>query len=440
MSDYYDNYATERVPETATTDGLRVGMVAGLLAFAVPGLAAGPIIVGSLGIEDAIITFVAAGVALSVIGSITGYIGYRNRLSSYMMITRVFGAKGAAFLNILLAFSLLGWFGVNMDLLSAATTRLLADTFQIQVQPWMIEALVGAGITITAIWGFRLLEKLSSLIVPLLAVMTAYMAYRGYVSWDTATPDAITYTGPTLTLGQAITAIFGSFVVSVVLMADFTRFVRKAHDVVTASFVPYLGLATFSYMAAALAGLAVGRIEIVDIMLLLGLGNLALGMVIISSWLTNVVNLYSCSLSLTSVFAAVRERHLIIAAGVLGTGAASLNLLDQFTDFLFGLSVIFAPVSGVLIADYFIIRRQREYQLPDVQPPRSLSVSAVLAWGGGIMASFLTTYDVFSLTYIEAIDGIIWAFALHSLFDWKKRASDRATAHVSRPNPSNRNA
>ena len=58
---------------------------------------------------------------LTIIGCITGSIGARTRLSSYMLVRIAFGDRGASLVNLAFALSLLGWFGVNIDLFGVDT-------------------------------------------------------------------------------------------------------------------------------------------------------------------------------------------------------------------------------------------------------------------------------------------------------------------------------
>jgi cytosine permease len=421
MQALFENFATERVPETATVGGLRVGLIVGVLAFAIPGLAIGPLIVRGVGFERAILVFVLSGLILAAVGTVTGYIGFRNRLSSYMMIRAVFGPRGAALLNSLLALCLMGWFGINMDFLSATAAQLLSLNFGLSVSPVPIELIAGAGITISTIWGFRLIDRLALWFVLVLAAMTAWLAFCGFSLQRTEALQAPVLAASDMSIGEAMTITIGSFIVSAVLMSDFSRFVRNALDNATASFLPYLVLATLCYLAAALAATATGEADIIKMMMLLGLGNVALVIVVLSSWLTNVVNLYSAALSLSSVLTRVRERYVVVAAGLLCTGVASLDLLNRLTDFLFGLSVVFAPIAGILITDFFLIRKQTLYEVEQHTPAKGFSAAALIAWGCGIAASLLPTSGRVFLSGIEALDGLAIASVIYCAAAWTQR-------------------
>lgn len=417
--DMLDDYPTSPVPDHRTVGGIRIGMVNGSLAFAVPGLVTGLELGGSLGINRSLIAFLLGGIFLAVVGSITGIVGAANRLTSYMLIKFVFGRNGAKLVNVAFAVALFGWFGVNTDLFSGAAAELSLQLFGVIPAVWALE--IGAGILITAstLLGFRLLNRMSAVFVPVLFVVIVFLLIRGL---DAGTNGlAATLFDSSMTLGQGISAVVGSFIVAVVLMPDFTRFARSKRSAVTASFLPFLFLSTFVYVAAAIAGSAVAESDALAVMLALGMGFAAFSLLVLSSWIAGVINLYSCSLCLNSVFTGYAEWRIVVASGIAGTIAASFNLLESFTTFLFSLAIIFAPICGVYVTDFFVFRRGKAYDIAELESVRSVSVEALLAWAIGTGTAFLSYKSIFQLTSIEAADSIIVASLSYYLMGYARR-------------------
>ncbi|MEZ9141357.1 MULTISPECIES: cytosine permease [unclassified Shewanella] len=426
-----DDYATSPVPLHKTVGGIRIGMINGGLAFAVPGLITGLELGGALGITQSIYAFLIGGVILSVLGAITGLVGMHNRLASCMTMKFVFGTKGANLLTLAFVLSLLGWYGVNINLFSEVSQSLILQMFNFTFPIWALEISAGVLITLTTIWGFSLIEKVSSLFVPVLFILTAYMLYKsfGYVIPATETAAQTNQMDTiSLSFGEAVSAVVGSFIVSVVLMPDFTRFAKTKTDTVVASFLPFLLLNTFVYIAAAMAGLAVQQNDILQVMLTLGIGTLAFILLIMSSWVTNVVNLYSAALGFNAINANWEEWKIIVVAGVLGTIVASFNLLANFTDFLFSLSIIFTPVAAIYVVDFFILRRQKTYQLAQISHLPAINYLAVIAWGIGISTSLLVNNGYFTFTGIEVCDAIIITMPSYYLLMkvWQKNRLSRS--------------
>lgn len=405
LDEIFEDYATTPVPQSKTVGGVGIGMINGGLAFAVPGLITGIEIGQSLGLIQAIYAFLVGGLLLSLLGTVTGLVGMHNRLTSCMTMKFVFGNQGANILSFAFVISLLGWYGVNIDLFSSVAQEGFDDFFNVSIDIWQLEIAIGFLIIITTIWGFELLNKISTALVPILFVILAYLVYQSmdYV----APPEKLIPINPDLTFGSSVSIIVGSFIVSVVLMPDFTRFAAKPRDTATASFLPFFIICNFVYIAAAIAGIAVKDDAILQVMLTLGLGSFAFFLLITSSWIANVVNLYSAALGLNAMNAKWKEWKLIIVAGALGTVVASLNLLDNFTDFLFSLSSIFTPVAAIYVVDFFFINQSKVYNVANIEQLNNFNVNAIFAWFIGIVISIISNLGIITLTTIEVCDAII---------------------------------
>ena len=421
LADFMQDYATSPVPESRTVSGLRIGLILSVLSFAVPSLVAGAQIGGGLGLERGMVAFGLSGLFLSVVGTAVGIIGVRNRVSSYVLIQCLFGRSGANPLCLAIALSMLGWYGVNMDLLSAALQHLLSALFGWRPAAWAIEVAAGVLMTVTAIYGFSMLNRVSGFVSPVLMLLTLYLGAKGFASYSEDLPSVIPEL-PQLSDGEAVTAIAGGMIVTAVLMQDFTRFARRSGDAATATMLPCLVFSSLAYLAAAAAAIVAQEADILLVMLALGLGVGALGLVFLSSWVTNVINLYSCSLSLSSVFPKRQQWHLTLVSGVLATIAALLNILDNFTTFLIGMSIIFAPIGGIFIADFYLLRRLRPYSLAAFGSGRP-NWAALLAWGLGAGMALLSAQAGIRLTGIEVADSLLVALLAYPALAWRRGRS-----------------
>ena len=425
MSDTSEEYAASRVPDDRTVGGFRIGMVVGVMAFGVGPLIVGGQVAGAVGLYNALIAFLAGGVILSILAALVGYVGVRNRVSSYVLTKSVFGTRSAVFLNLAIAVSLLGWYGISMDIMSATIQRLSDVLFGYQSVAWPIEIVAGVVMVGTTIYGFSLLERLSVVVAPVLALITVYIGVNGYLNWD---PQQQFIAGQeSMTGGEAVTAVTGVFIMTAALMSDFTRFGRNGRDAVSASVVPFTGFASVSYTCGALAAVALQNTDALANMLALGLGVLALSMVLLSSWIINVINIYSASLSAGSLFVKTPQWLLVVVAGVLGTVAALFNLLEGILAFLFALSAVFGPIGGIFIADFFVLRRCRPYELDFSDDARSFNWYALVAWITGTGVAIASNQLGLGLVGIEVVDATLVTILVYLLIAWRTPMNLRNT-------------
>ena len=109
---------------------------------------------------------------------------------------------------------------------------------------------------------------------------------------------------------------------------------------------------------------AVKSSDVVSIMLTLG-GWVSAALVIFATIKINDMNLYGASLGasnfLDTTFGLQIHRSLItLVIGILGTLGSVMGILDRFVSFLVLLGVALPPVGGIMIVDYFILKRSRK--------------------------------------------------------------------------------
>ena len=112
-------------------------------------------------------------------------------------------------------------------------------------------------------------------------------------------------------------------------------------------------------------------------------------------------------------------------SGVLGTILALAGILDHFVGFVFSLGIIFTPVAGIYVIDYFLIQRDL-YLSGNTEVKRTVSVAAFVAWLIGIAIAVAADAGFFTVTRIAAIDSLLatsliyWALQLQIFTGNKK--------------------
>ena len=414
MSASDTEFTTSPVPPERRVAWWRVGLISAMVAFSLPTFITGIEVSQSLFSGEALLAILCGNLILTVIASVSGSIGSRTHLSSYMLVRSAFGDRGAAFVNVAFAVSLLGWFGVNIDLFSGAVERLLDESFGTTVPIWLIELGAGVVMTVTTVYGFRAINALSLVLVPVLMVVTALLLNAVADANSEARTYSFEQVPVELTFGDAVSSVVGGVIVGAVILPDITRFIRHWPGAIYTAFLSYLIVGTIVMGTGAVAATALERDDLLEMMLMVGIGWGAFAIVIFGSWVLNSLNLYSAMLSVEATWPALNNRILVIVLGALGTGAAFMNILDAFLTFLFYLAIVFVPVAGVVAVDYLFTRRSAYHEEREARQ-EDLRLTALGSWVAGAVVALLGAEGIVTLSGVAALDAMIVAALTYAI-------------------------
>lgn len=417
-----DEYMTSPVPAAINIPWWRVAMMNSIFILSLPTFILGQQLAAAATARTFILGLLVAGLVLGIIGAFTGAIGSMTRLSSYMLSRIAFGTRGAILVNVSVALSLLGWFGVNINLFSDAIRQLLSAYHFYEGPAWPIELFGGALMTATTVIGLKAIDRLALAISPLLLVVAAMMlnSVLHIGSLHTVLERA---PASGLSVGDTLSAIVGGSAIGAVIMPDLTRFVRHWSGTLLVSVFTYVVSASTITLIGGLAGLATGQSDMLRLMIGIGLGGAAFVTVIGGSWIPNALNLYSAVLSISTSAPRLKRSLTTLLCGVGGTIAAFCNILDHFITFLFYLAIVFVPVAGVVSADFFIVRPDAYRDAEVSAAPALIRWPALVAWVVGAAVAVAGAHGLLHMTNIAAVDAILVAAATHVLLS---RLFDRA--------------
>ena len=410
-----EDYANAPVPESRTVGGWRVALIILGFSIALPGFLNGAQVSSALGMRNAVLAALLAGVILCLMGCITAIVSVRTRLTTYLLVQRSFGRSGASLVNIVIALVHFGWFGVNAsffgDAMVAATREVLgvSGSFEMYV--------IGGGLlmAVTTIYGFRALDKLALIAVPILAaILTTVLviAARRYGIVAAADP-----TPPVpMSFGIALSSLVGANMLTVAAMPDLTRYIRSSRQAVIGMVLSFPFATPLLMFAAAIPALATGETDIMKLIVGFGLGVPALLVLILSCWTINSANLYSASLSLTATFPRVAQWKFTLFAGALGALLAVAGIINSFVSFLLLLGVIIPPIAAIYVIDAF---RSRTTVGPVHWP-------AIVTWVAAAGLALLANSGFFTLTTVPALDATLAATLIYGV--WSRMQGGSAIA------------
>ena len=423
-------YANEPVPEHLTVNWWRVALIVSSFSVALPAFLNGAQTSLALGFGDAVLASVLAGLILATCGSLTSIISVRTRLTTYLLIQRSFGLFGAALVNIVIALTLFGWFGVNASFFGSA---MVAAVQQLWGVPGHFGTYVIVGsilMTASTVFGFKTLEKLALVAVPVLGLVLALVCLTA-VSKHGIVVAPSDHPPVPMSFGIALSALVGGNMVTVATMPDLARYIKSSRGSVLSMALSFPIATPVMMIAASLPALATGQTDIMKLVIDFGLGVPALAAMVLSIWVINASNLYSAGLSLAATFPSVRTWVFVLIGGVCGTTFALMGIIESFIPFLLFLGVIVPPIAAIFVIDGFFLFRGVD-AAASIQSLPKLRWPAVATWIASVGIVLAASWRGLSLTGVPMFDATIVAAVFYLIvLQLERRLTLNSTAMVS---------
>jgi len=344
--------------------------------------------------------------------------------STIKLASSSFGKTGANILvGLVVGISCMGWFGVQCGIAGASLSRILSLDFNLHLSTQVACIILGCLMTLTAALGIKYLKYLNYIAVPAKILL---LFFGIIISFHGKSFSSITQYHPPASI-QFLTAIglsIGFISVGGVISPDYARFGKSRKDVVWGSI---LGL-----LPAGLTLLAVGSIlailqktyDIVEIFSKFGYPAMALMVLILATWTTNVMNAYSSGIAINQLLHWHDNKRYIstIVAGIIGTSLAAMGILGKFIDFIMLLTITVPPVAGVLIADYWVSKTYTSsYKKP-------FNWTGLLAWCLGVSVMLLMKNPIKNILGIAV--SLISYSVIQVIFKPKKVILEEVTTSV----------
>lgn len=407
VNDSGNEYSHSQVPESATVAWWKIAVIKIGVVIALPAFVSGAEIGSLMGLRRGMLAIFIGALVLAVLATFTGAIAARSHLTTALIARHAFGDKGARVVGIVLAATLLCWFGVTAELFGQSLRRISDDFFGLNVSaaPYII---AGGGLMVmTTIYGFKALQRLADWAVPVLFIGLIGMAYYGVRQAAPGALDATPAHSPPL--GYGISAVIGSLAAGITIFPDVARFARSPNHARGAAVITYAFSLPAVLLLAAIPSVATGERDLIAIMTGLGLGIPAFLFLLLTAWTTNSGNLYSSTLGISTSLPRLPFKMLALALGAIGIAFSLSGVSSSLIPLFVLISATIPPVAGIYIADFFVIRRGR-YEGGEALPPSSYSLPAFIAWIAAAAVGICAARGLISLSQVPALDAICVAF------------------------------
>jgi cytosine permease len=396
------------MPETPQTRWPALAMIwfGGMIS--VPSLVIGSTLVAGLPFFEALLAGFVGFCVVTLYMSLESVAAVEQRLDTVSLATSSFGTRGARLLvGAALGVSLIGWFGVQSDIAGASIARIAALTWNVTLGAPVLSFAIGMVMMLTAVMGFQHLKWLNVLAVP---CKIALVVYAVVLTFQAHSFDLITQYQPPeaqrLDLLTAIGLSIGFFSVGGVIGPDYAQHAATRRDAILGCVLGLLPAALGLAACGAMLAIVQRTYNVVEIYSRLDRPVLALSVLVLATWTTNVMNAYSSGLAINQLlhWPARRRGVATVLAGCAGSLLAAAGALSHFQSFLMFLAITIPPIAGVLVSDYWLARSYRRNEAA------AYDLRGILAWAAGVISMLAVTHP------LRNVLGIVVAAAAHLVF------------------------
>ncbi|MYV04582.1 cytosine permease [Furfurilactobacillus milii] len=368
-------------------------------------------VLAALGLGGAMKVLMITGPIAYLLLALVGYIGFQTRRSTMALTNVSFGRWGSVGPSLVNVVQFMGWAAVNTFIAAGSISYLLHDLLGWPVfgQRGGLKGII-FGILMMSILhlisislgqrSVRIIERVGIVLVILLVLWETWAVFqtvslKQLTQWQVP----IKFHLPT---GNAIDTLAAFNLAWVTAGADFTKFAKNKTAATVAPFVGGpVGLFWFALVGIiATIGAAVtlhsfdpNASDPSTVASRLGLGILAMIVIVLTSTTANAVNLMAAGTALTNIFKRLRLTPALWLVTVLATLMTLIPLwsnsfLGVFTMFLDYVGMILGPEIAIILVDYYLIHGARYTDNMFANSPR-VNWLAYVNWGFGILSYFL---------------------------------------------------
>ncbi|CDL82894.1 cytosine permease [Xenorhabdus szentirmaii] len=359
-----EDYPLSRVPQTQRLSFLSVAIVHMGMLTALDQFMLGALLGHSMTLTDAFIAIFIGSLIFGVVTYGLGLAGMREGLSGSLLARWCgFGRIGSVLIGLIVAISLLGWFGIQNAIFAKSLNYALGNKLGFG---WSA-ALSGMLLTTLVAFGFKALRLTARIAVPLFILLVIYIStlvLSGGTGNSLYEIIQLPHDGNTLSISAGITIVVGGAIVASLMTPDLTRYTKSGKHVFGITLLTIIAGEFIINGLAILIAKALNSGDVVTIMSQAA-GGAGLLVVVFSTLRVNDLNLYSSSLGIINAIEGItgkkfRYRITTIVIGMLGTLLSILGILERFEEFLTILGVVFPPILGVMLIDYYLLRSHRK--------------------------------------------------------------------------------
>lgn len=402
-------------------------------------------VIAAAGMYTASTTMIISGLVSYALLALASFMGFKTGLPMMTLTRASFGLRGSFLPSIVNIVQFIGWAAANTFIAAISISVIFKDLFGWQAYSAGGKAGLVVGIVIMSLLhlasislgerSVRMIERIGIILVAIFVIWESIVVFQ-----HVSLADIFAWTPPAkvrISSGAAIDILAAFNLAWVTASSDFSRFTKRKSGATGWSFLgANVGLFWFAFIgltATIATALMNNAFDPNDsdpstIASKLGLGIIALLVIVITSTTANAVNLMAAGSALTNMW---HKLKLTPALWIVTIGATLVSFiplwfatfLDAFILFLDYIGMFLGPEIAVFLVDFFFIRKG-QYELSEFTKVDGkywynggLNWLAIGAWLIGIALYFgLKSVDIISqtigVTFVAmALTGVIYYIA-----------------------------
>lgn len=324
-----------------------------------------------------------------------GIIGSETGLPTMVGVRPSFGIVGSYFAAALNVLQLVGWTAVMIWIGALAAVSIPGMEEALGVRWWIV--ILGAVTTVWATVGHRFWKWLQRIAVTLLILLCIVMTYAVLREYGLG---ALASARPEGELGfmLGLDLVIAMPISWLPLVSDYSRYSKKTASCFWGTWWGYFIVGSWMYFLGLAAAIATGSASpekmILGMMSKFGMAVPALFVVMFSTFTTTFLDIFSTSVSARNILPRIPEKAGTVVAGILGLVVALwFTVIGEervyiYENFLLFIGAMFCPLFGVVLADFFFIKKRR-YQPVEMFRKGiywftgGFNIYAFIAWAAG---------------------------------------------------------
>lgn len=359
----------------------------------------------------ALLAIIIGSITGSILLSLAGKIGSDHAIPSLIGIRPAFGLYGSYLAAILNIIQLIGWTTFEILILSKAAQSLT----NLHV-PFLWNIIFGIVIALFGIFGPLFLVKqwlskfaiwivYASSIVILVALLSQNL------------PNSISAVGKDMSFFVALDLVIAMPISWMPLVSDYNRFARTSRGAFMGTLIGFSITNIIFYLGGLLLGL--GDVSSIIISIQAILFGFILLVMVVDEVDNAFADIYSAAISSQSIFRNLNQRYLIIGFTALSTILSIFVSIEGYQQFLLLIGALFIPLFGVLLTDYFVVKRGK-YQIEKIYGNGNKMIKfgypAIVAWSiGAILYYLLSQLSPIYVSQIPTVGSTIPSLIASSL-------------------------